>query len=251
MCIYCGTNKYRKIYENHVGPIPKDQNGRTYEIHHVDGNRKNNYPDNLIALSILEHYNIHYSQGDYNACLLISRSMTLTVEELSELARLGANKRILDGTHHFLNPEWKKEATQTKKERGTCLFTYDNPGKNPKNKKFGDDNVSRRPDVKGMISGENHYMHKDGYDKSKHNSKNPETLAKRSGDNHWMSKPDYRPDLRPGYDSTVYKFTNESLNITVEMTKQQFRNAYKLNSGSVCNLVRGRVKSCSGWRLVN
>jgi hypothetical protein len=40
MCIYCTTNNYRKIYENHNGIIPKDSDGRTYEIHHIDGNHK-------------------------------------------------------------------------------------------------------------------------------------------------------------------------------------------------------------------
>lgn len=38
---------YRKIYENHFGPIPKDKDGRSYEIHHIDGNRKNNEISNL------------------------------------------------------------------------------------------------------------------------------------------------------------------------------------------------------------
>ena len=64
MCIYCGTNKYRKIYESHNGPIPKEDNGRSYEIHHIDGNHFNNDPSNLKAVSIQEHYDIHYSQGD-------------------------------------------------------------------------------------------------------------------------------------------------------------------------------------------
>ena len=31
---------YRKIYEAHYGPIPKDSDGKTYEIHHLDGIRK-------------------------------------------------------------------------------------------------------------------------------------------------------------------------------------------------------------------
>ena len=44
MCIYCGTDKYRKIYEQHHGPIPIDESGRTYDIHHIDGNHFNNDP---------------------------------------------------------------------------------------------------------------------------------------------------------------------------------------------------------------
>ena len=70
MCIYCNTTNYRKIYENHYGPIPKEENGRSYEIHHLDGNHHNNDPKNLKAVRIQEHYDIHYSQGDWSACLL-------------------------------------------------------------------------------------------------------------------------------------------------------------------------------------
>ena len=64
MCIYCGTNKYRKIYEHHHGLIPKEENGRTYEIHHIDGNHSNNNPSNLTAVTLQDHYDIHYSQQD-------------------------------------------------------------------------------------------------------------------------------------------------------------------------------------------
>lgn len=109
MCKYCGTTKYRKIYENHYGSIPKDQDGRTYEIHHKDGNHSNSHPDNLIALTIQEHYNIHYSQGDWSACLLISRAMNLSPEEKAELSRKAALERIDNGTHNFTDPEFRKK----------------------------------------------------------------------------------------------------------------------------------------------
>jgi len=60
---------YRKIYEQHHGPIPVESDGRTYEIHHIDGDHNNNDPGNLKAVTVKEHYNIHYAQGDYNACV--------------------------------------------------------------------------------------------------------------------------------------------------------------------------------------
>jgi len=53
---------YRKLWEQNYGPIPKDETGRTYDIHHIDGNRKNNSLDNLICLSIEDHYKIHLKQ---------------------------------------------------------------------------------------------------------------------------------------------------------------------------------------------
>jgi len=102
MCIYCGTDRYRKIYENHFGPIPKENNGRSYHIHHKDGNRSNNNPDNLKAVSIQEHYDIHYLQGDWAACLALTRLLNKSPEEISALARLNANNRIKNGIHPFI-----------------------------------------------------------------------------------------------------------------------------------------------------
>jgi hypothetical protein len=96
---------YRKIYEQKFGPIPKEPNGRTYEIHHIDGNSSNNDPINLRAVTIQEHYDIHYSQQDWGACLLISKRLNLSPEEISTIARQNALKQFENGTHPFLDPE--------------------------------------------------------------------------------------------------------------------------------------------------
>ena len=123
---------YRKIYEQYFGPIPKDLEGRTFEIHHIDGNRTNNLPSNLKAVSIKQHYDIHLSQGDYYAALLISYRMNLDHRTKSELARLNALKqiqtgnnglinsnktRILDGTHNFLKQEYQESFKDVMKRR--------------------------------------------------------------------------------------------------------------------------------------
>jgi hypothetical protein len=94
MCIYCTTTNYRKIYEHHNGPIPVDEDGRTYEIHHIDGNRSNNDPSNLKCVSIQEHYDIHFSQGDLGACWAIANRMCLSPETISELARQRGKQQI-------------------------------------------------------------------------------------------------------------------------------------------------------------
>jgi hypothetical protein len=52
---------YRKIYEQHFGPIPKDNHGRSYQIHHIDGDKNNNNIENLLCLSIEAHYQLHLS----------------------------------------------------------------------------------------------------------------------------------------------------------------------------------------------
>ena len=119
---------YRKIYESFYGPIPKDENNRSYEIHHVDGNRNNNDISNLICVSIQEHYNIHYEQKDYGACMRIASRLQFSSEQWSELARKQSFKRLENGTHPFqlsrwdfpkgeLNPVWKQIA------EGKNLFT--------------------------------------------------------------------------------------------------------------------------------
>jgi hypothetical protein len=97
---------YRKIYEEHYGSIPTDDTGRTYEIHHIDGNHSNNSPSNLKAVTIEEHYEIHKANGDWSACLLISSRMKVSAEKKSELSRLAALKRLAEGTHHYRDPEF-------------------------------------------------------------------------------------------------------------------------------------------------
>lgn len=104
------SSNYCRIYEKHFGIRPYDASGRIYDIHHKDGNRENNDPNNLIALSIQDHYDIHYSQGDYGACLAIGRRMLLSPNELSKLATENNRKRVANGTHPFIQEEFKKIA---------------------------------------------------------------------------------------------------------------------------------------------
>lgn len=94
---------YRKIYEEHYGPIPKEPNGRSYEIHHKDGNHTNNDPTNLVAVTLQEHYDLHYAQGDYGACyMMASQRMNRSPEEIAQLASIQQRARVKNGTHHLL-----------------------------------------------------------------------------------------------------------------------------------------------------
>lgn len=132
MCIYCGTNKYRKIYEQHYGTIPKDSNNRSFEIHHIDGNHLNNAYTNLIAVSIQEHYDIHLANEDYGACFLLSQKMKLLPEQISELNRLQNKKRIENGTHNLIR---RKDGTSHASDRvknGTHHWLKSSEGPKPK-----------------------------------------------------------------------------------------------------------------------
>ena len=65
------TKNYRKIWSDANGPIPVDKNGKTFDIHHVDGNSHNCDLSNLIAVSRAHHIQIHYWQGDHGAVALL------------------------------------------------------------------------------------------------------------------------------------------------------------------------------------
>ena len=99
---------YRKLWESINGPIPVDVDGRPYEIHHKDGNRDNNSPDNLMCVSITDHYNIHYERGDYGACLIMAKRMEKSHEEAKQLAKMAAAKRDQRGDK---NPCWGKPSS--------------------------------------------------------------------------------------------------------------------------------------------
>lgn len=118
---------YRKIYESYYGKIPRDKNDRTYEIHHIDGNHKNNNILNLKCVSIQEHYDTHYSQGDWGACFRISQRMNLDPTLKSELASKQQLKKVADGTHRLLG---KNNPVHLKIANGTHHFLGpNNPSK--------------------------------------------------------------------------------------------------------------------------
>jgi len=68
---------YRKIYEEHYecSLLPY------IEIHHIDGNHNNDGIDNLMAVTTEEHYDIHISQKDYSAALMIASRLDISQEQ--------------------------------------------------------------------------------------------------------------------------------------------------------------------------
>lgn len=126
MTIYQNKSKrvnYRKLWESHHEMIiPKDEFGRTYDIHHVDGNRNNNSIENLIAVSIQEHYDIHYSQGDWGACAKIAIKMKMSPEIISSLSSMTQLKKVKDGSHHFLGGEIQRKNSKRHVDEGTHNF---------------------------------------------------------------------------------------------------------------------------------
>ena len=112
----------RLVYKKYFGEIPKDTNGRSYEVHHIDGNHKNNDINNLKLVTINEHYAIHYSQGDYGACLIMSERMGISPEEKSRLASKHSQARLARGDHPFLRKGFQSNTARKMVESGTHPF---------------------------------------------------------------------------------------------------------------------------------
>lgn len=110
---------HRKIYKEYYGAIPKDKDGRSYEVHHIDGNHNNNDISNLKLVTIREHYNIHYAQGDYGACLIMSDRMGISPQEKSELASKHSKRRMERGDHPFLREDFQRNVQRKKVQEGT------------------------------------------------------------------------------------------------------------------------------------
>ena len=105
---------YIKIWESVFGSIPKDEKGRSYEIHHIDGNSSNNELSNLQCLSIEDHYNLHLNQGDFLAARLIAMRMEADPEVTRTLLSKAQQKRVIDGTHNWLTKNGGSETSSTR-----------------------------------------------------------------------------------------------------------------------------------------
>lgn len=77
--------KSRRVWRFHNGPIPVDENGVSFDIHHRDGDWSNDAPDNLQALSVLDHYRLHFAQGDWGAAWYIAQRFKLSTEDYEEI----------------------------------------------------------------------------------------------------------------------------------------------------------------------
>lgn len=141
---------YRKIYEDYHGGIPVDETGRTYDIHHKDGNRDNNNIDNLVALTIEEHYNIHLSQNEYQAAAAIKMRMDRSSEEISRLNSLAAQKRVRENRH-----AWQGDGSYQRKQQETLKQSGNYYQFSQKHK----DNMSKRN--KEYVMQGKHYFQSD------------------------------------------------------------------------------------------
>jgi|SaaInl3SG_22_DNA_1037383.scaffolds.fasta_scaffold16288_5 hypothetical protein len=142
------SKNYRRTWEMHNGPIPVDEKGRRYEIHHIDGDRSNNDISNLKCVTIEEHLEIHLSQGDLVEAALIAKRMRKfqTMKTLLEQAK-AENKFTLQDEERFYDVHIKA----TEKNKGTHFY---NDG--TKNHRLHPDDPLTETLTKGMLK--KHYI---------------------------------------------------------------------------------------------
>lgn len=223
MCEFCTTNNYRKIFINHHGPIPVDQDGRKYDIHHIDGNHSNNNPSNLKAVPLQEHYDIHFSQGDFAACRAIAMRLKLNKEQISEIARKAALQRLATGNHPFLTPNFSKEVQRKRVENGTHHMLGGDlqrrllaEGKNP----FSDPNFTGKHSRARVANGTHNFLgsnnpvHKLIADGT-HNflgDKNPSRQKAQQGTHHWQDPEWHKRKIQKMRDNGTLTFKNNNPN---------------------------------------
>ena len=109
---------YRKIWEEFYDRTIPDG----HEIHHIDGNHKNNNPDNLLCVTPEEHYEIHYQQDDFLACALIALRIGVDLEERKRLHKLAMIDRDMSGEK---NPMFGRSAIKENNMRWYTNGTED------------------------------------------------------------------------------------------------------------------------------
>jgi hypothetical protein len=210
---------YRKVYELNYGKIPKDSDGRTYEIHHIDGNSNNNDPSNLVALSIEDHMKTHYEQGDFGAAFVIAKRMGMPSEEISEISKKSVRKQIEDGTHNF-------------QKTGKDHHSYDHTLHKFENVHTGE--------VVEMTRGE----FKDKFLMISSGTLSSLILGRKRTYNGWKM---YGKETSPEY--RVHIFENIHTGEVVQMMRKDFVKLYNLNSGHITQLIKRnpKTKSVKGW----
>ena len=121
---------YRKIWEQyHKQTIPAG-----YEIHHIDGNRTNNSPSNLLCVSIEDHLKIHKQQEDWGAVqAILARMSEDNRAGIKEAASKSQKKRLEENCHNFqlMDKQRRTEISKTTldkriKEHGVAFLGIDN-----------------------------------------------------------------------------------------------------------------------------
>jgi hypothetical protein len=172
-----------------------------------------------VAVTIQEHYDIHFSQGDYGACTLMGKKMNLSPQEISTLASINNELRIKNGTHNLLgenNPSHKRVRDGTfhllgptvNKQRLLC-------GTHPSQIKISCLICKKEVDVANF--------------------------SKYHGD---------KCGIFEGKDKVIYTWYNKSSTQTVYMTRRDFRIFSGAHDSNISMIVKYRHRTTKGWQCL-
>jgi hypothetical protein len=271
---------YREIYKSYYGNIPKDEQGRKFHIHHIDGDRNNNAIDNLIAVSIKEHYDIHYRQKDWGACHRLGQLMKLPQDKLSELmSRANKSGKCGFGLGHASSAGkiGGKKFADNYKNNGKKIFDH--------GKDIEIIRILRSQTSKAIQSGKAcsyprqeetlySFLNKDTgqvenlclldfcYKYSldcyqvkrmifnKINSYKGWSLSGRNFKNNSNKENKIlRAENHPNYDNTEYTFVHVS-GIIEKLTKLMLAKKYNLQSPNLYKIIKGTRKTHKGWSIL-
>lgn len=202
---------YRRIYTQHHGEIPIDEDGKSYDIHHIDGDHTNNNPSNLVALSMKDHYELHKNQGDFGAARLIAIKMKLSKEEIASVSRDSAKKdnarRLAEGSHHFLGGDIQGQTSRERVKDGSHNFL----------KRADGTSLSQEVQNKKVKEGTHHFL----------------------GINN------------PKYDHTVYHFKNIATGEEVWLTRNELFKRYGLRRPGIMRIVNDPEATHLKWKRIS
>lgn len=139
------------------------------------------------------------------------------------------------GENHWTKKEDSKEILRKAGEK--------NSGSNNYQKKPGYISLTMSEESRLKISGENHYSAKDGFESKIKGDNNPskrqDVRDRLSGKNHSL------------FDHTVYTWINEKLKLVIVSTRYDLIHQYDLNAGAISNIINKSEthKSHRGWKV--
>lgn len=141
------SKNYRKVFERYhqCCLLPG------VDIHHLDGNHNNNHPENLQAVTLQEHYNIHKSQNDHYACFMIASRMNIKPTDWIDMARINGRKSAIKNRDNGVGlTVWAKNNPELAKDQRSRAGKVG--GRIASDQKLGIHNLSK--EEKLMIASE-------------------------------------------------------------------------------------------------